>query len=640
MLKRRIKLIFHNFDVTLACVGFIVSLLLFIYLFSISSRFIYMLATFMFLATCLAYLAFKKFSLSMTVAFESNRVIRNERTLFVYSSIVFFFLFTAQSIILINRPDLYSRPASYLLITCILAGIIGIEIATVSINRKKSILVLTKILMVVISFTLSQQLLFPESLLGVDPWKYATYSEQMLNSGAVLDGWAYSGLPLFDLEIGTTQLITDLDYKLSSMMSVGLIQTICDILFVFLIGRSIWSDKVGLFAALVVGLADQHINLNLAPIATTMAATFVMAAIFLIVVKMDKERIRFTSLLLLFFIAVVLTHTVTALCLTIILLTFIFWPTIYGRFFDASAPPKSFRLIVTACIILMMSWWIVGSGQFYRIVNTINRAFRFDFSNETTPSDPYLLSVNSYVNSLPISEIIFQRIGMLTFFAIAVFGCLLFLSRRKNNANHSSLAICGLIILVIGFLPFASAMGMMHRWWYYAQLILAPFVAMTVLTWVLPIKVPSLKAAFTFSITVALVALSIFNPVANTDNPYMAEDLSHRSALTHVELYGAIALTNMAESRITTDQYYRMAIAYNPYTNSDGIVAIDFSRGLISNNYSNPNYGLIVIRDEVANNSFLCYGQFYKLDYDPHISAVDQGLNRVYDAQYIYAYYL
>ena len=620
--------------------GSIISLISLIWFYSNSARLIYMVATLITSVTCFLYLAFKKFYPSMIVGLELNQVVKNEKPLFIYSSSGFFILFTIQSFILLNRPDLYIRPVSYFLISCALAGIIGVEIAMIPMNSGRSKLVLMKILMLTISFTLSQQLLFHESLLGIDPWAYAAYSERMLESGTVLDGWAYSGLPLFDLELGMSQLITGLNYKFSSMISIGMIQTICDILFVYLIGRSIWNEKGGLFAALLIGLADQHLFLNWEPMATTMAATLLMMAVFLLIVKMDKGKAGHVFLLILSFTAVVLTHTVTALYLAIILLTFSIWPTMYRRGSGAPGHKESFSTITIACISIMLGWWIVGSGQFHRIISTIDNAFRFDFSGSTVPTNTYLSAVISHMDSLPVSELIFQRLGMFAFFAVALFGCLIVFSKVHYNPKRSSLAMSGLIALVIGFLPFTSATGIMHRWWYYAQLILAPFVGIALLTLTPSAKKASLKAAFTFIVVVTLIALSIFNPTANSDNPLVANELSHRYGLTHTEICGIMTLTNMAESTISTDQYYRMVIANNYYTYFDKTKVVDFSPGLISNDYTKSNYGLILIRDEIYGNSFLCYNQFYKLSYDPHISARDQGLNRVYKSHQIAAYHL
>jgi hypothetical protein len=114
----------------------------------------------------------------------------------------------------------------------------------------------------------SSPFIFPDSLLGVDPWTYRSFNTQLITSGNLIEGWSYQLLPVFDLVIGTTRMVTELSYKWASIISVGLIQVALCTSFTYLLGKKLIDPKTGLFSALFLILANHFINFAWAPIAT------------------------------------------------------------------------------------------------------------------------------------------------------------------------------------------------------------------------------------------------------------------------------------------------------------------------------------------------------------------------------------
>ena len=101
-----------------------------------------------------------------------------------------------------------------------MAGIISLEIFFLPYNNKFNIFTLFQIIIIGLSISLSELFLFP-TVLGVDPWWHQIFTSLILQSGYIPGGgYPYAKIPIFHLLIANTSLITNLNYKLSSIFSI------------------------------------------------------------------------------------------------------------------------------------------------------------------------------------------------------------------------------------------------------------------------------------------------------------------------------------------------------------------------------------------------------------------------------------
>lgn len=231
-----------------------------------------------------------------------------------------YFIFFSLSILSIYfRPNLYERPLFYFILVSLIVGIMALRIFC---NNISNSLFIFQTILIGISISWSQLLIFP-SLLGVDPWYHQALTLKILDIHFIPDGYSYSKLPLFHILITLTSLVTGLDYKFATMLSVGLSQIICNVLFIFLLGKFLFNNRIGLLASLLLVVADHHIYMSYWSIPNAFAVVFVLFLLYLLFkVKMnDSVLISIVSILLM--VDIILTHSVVSV-FTAIILTF-YW---------------------------------------------------------------------------------------------------------------------------------------------------------------------------------------------------------------------------------------------------------------------------------------------------------------------------
>lgn len=617
MIKRYLL---DEIDKTLAFLGLILALVLTICLVLTMGRLIYITAgVFSFLA-CAGYLIIKKSLASSTLpslalAEASSRVYLATNTLF--------FLFFAYSVLSFYlEQSLYARPLGYFIAVALMATVVAVEILFLPSRRWCSYFALFKITLIGISLEFSQLLIFP-SIVGIDPWTHQMFTLNILNIGHIPEGFGYSKLPLMHLMVGSTSLITGLNYKMATMLSVSLPQVLCNVLFTFLLGNFLFNKKVGLLGGLLLGVANWHVNMGYWAIPNTMAAVFIPIIIYLLLkIRRQKPNIG-VSLAMLLMGALILTHTVTAVCMAILLFSFWAGSKVYNYMY------REWKTIVTLSISVlfavgMFSWWTFASGDVRTLGELIKWGFSLDFFSRPMPKE-----VTQYVLNVPFSEQLFNNIGMFLFFVISFIGCLYMISKGFRNSYRFVMALGGAIILVMSSFAQITGRGIIiERWWYFSQILLAlPLaVAFFLFCWIVKNRLG--KALLLATLTFSLSFLMIMSPVANLDNPTFSPNTQVRFAFTESELQAAERASNMWSGKIGVDGYYSLC-----WLSSYSAEEID---GQIYNrNYTDGQDMFILIRKEIVNHPFMivyeeAYG-LYKLDYDPRDVLTTQTFSKVYD---------
>jgi len=583
---------------------------------------------------CTGYLIIRRFFYPSLI--PSLDDLRYNTRFYITLNVLFFLLLSYSIISIYLRPDPYLRPLGYFISTALMATIVANEILFLSPQKSRICFALCKIIIMGLSLTYSQILIFP-NVVGNDPWAHQSFTLKILNNGHIPEDFGYSKLPLMHLMIGMTSIITNLGYNMASMFSISSLQVVCDALFVFLLGKFLISTKVGLLAALLLEVANYHILFGYETMPNTMAAILIMPIIF-ILLKLRKDKPFISTLLDMFLMGtLILTHTVTAMCFAIIL--FLFWVSseIYTKLFHREIDLSTITfdsVTLTICAlfsIVMLAYWSYISGHILTLANLIKLGFYNPLLNWGYQSLSYI----------PSWEEIFTNVGMLLFFSLSFIGCFYMISKEFRNKNRLAITSGGIVILFLAFFPIIIGKSIiMTRWCYFSQILLVIPLSLSLFLLNGIFKHKLIKG-FLMSISVfTLSFLLIMSPVANIDNHLFFPNSGYRRAFTESEIIGASFFTRNSIDKISSDFLYisckSSSIFANYYNVSyDRIISLDNS--LYNENFTRDG-SIKIIRREIVERSFCLARGIYRLDYDPNILLTNSGFNKIYDSFAITAY--
>jgi hypothetical protein len=480
---------------------------------------------------------------------------------------------------------------------------------------------LFKIGLIGISLEVTQMLLYP-SVVGIDPWVHQMFTLNMLSLGRIPEGYGYSSLPFMHLLVGSTSIITGLDYRLSTILSISIPQVFCNILLTYLLGNFLLNKKIGLFGGLLLAVANWHVTMGFWAIPNTIAAVYIPIITYLLL-KVRVERLRMGTLLMAFFMgSLILTHTVSAACLAILL--FAFWAGFKVHSFLYRERKASLPIGIPILFTVgMFSWWTFASGSIMVLGELIKLGFSLDYilSKRALAMPEYVVQ---YMSKVPFSEQLFNNLGMFLFFSLSIIGMLYMVRKRFGSSYTFVVALGGVMVLSLSSFAVITRLGIIvERWWYFSEILLALPLSVTLfLFWgILKNKVGRtlLLASLTFSLSFPM----IMSPTANLDNSTFSPNSQVRFALIQSELQAIKKVSNMWNRTIGVDGYYS-ELRTSLYS------VKEINREIAYKNYTNCQGMLILIREDIVKHPLLL-SYVYKLDYDPRDVLTSQTFSKVYD---------
>lgn len=617
-MESRDILSFHDIDKLLASLGVIFSIVLIVYLWLNFGRLIYVLTGILVLISCSIWLFIRKKASLSNLEFQSPRV-------YLMLNIFFFLLLTSSIIFLYLRPSYYERPLVYFVLILLMSGIVVLEILFLPKKKRYFFLILFQIIIIGLNLGWSQELIFP-NIVGMDPWWHQMFTSKILDSSHIPEGYIYSKLPSMHLTVGATSLITDLNYKMATMLSIGLFQVLCNVMFIFLLGRFLINEKVGLLAGLLLVTANHHLSMGFWTTPTTIAAVLIPIVLYLLFKLRKEEKIISISLAVIFMIVLILTHTITAMCMAIVL--FIGWAAskAYNKIYCKHAKTLVTLPIITFFTVSMFAWWTYASGHITALVRLIQWGFSADFFLQGYGE------VIEYIATIPLSEQLFNQLGMFLFFAISFIGCFYMLS-KKGTSHTFIMAVVGITPLAIGFFSLITGHSVIeHRWWYFSQILLALPLAIAFFLLSEIIKSKYAKAFFLSIFTIFLAFFMIMSSIANLDNHNFSPNSRVRFALVESELQSIETTSELWNKTIGGDLYYADGAATLGYNTTS------ICEQLYIKNFTKSDDVLLSIREEIITKPFWLFTTIYKLDYDPKQMLMEQKYSRVYDCRSVTVY--
>ena len=620
----------YNLDTILSIIGVFVALILIV-----ASLFkhnpMYIVAGILLLSVCMIYLYIGE-SKEFTISYISQ--IQTQRSVYLLLNILFLLTFCYSILSLYLRSNLYIRPSSYFISIILMVSIIAVEILFSPRDKLYANFVLLKIISIPLSLVWSQSLMFT-TVIGDDPFWHQVFTQRILDLGFIPGSHGYAKLPVFHLMSGVTTLITGLDYKIATMFSISSMQIICLLSFTYLLGKFIFNAKVGLLAALLLGISNVVIRMSYWTIPQTFSAILILIVLYLLFkIKQDKPLIS-SSLSILLMVTLILTHTIGSMCMAILL--FAFWA---GEVVSKGVQSLRQKTVVTFSIavlfvVTMIAWWVYASEHITTFVELIKWGFKLDF---WTQYSTIYEGIAQYTYDLPFGEELYNSIGFYLFVCLSLPGCFYMLSRGVKNVHGFNLAIGSMGILGIIFV--ASLFHyqiLITRWHYFCYILLSISVAVTLILFAGRVKNNRKKALYVVFVIATLSFLMIMTPLANMDNPLFNDNVI-RKANIDSELQATETILELTSRNITIDNGLVGHLKYNLQFPNDMIFSMQES--LYTKDFSDYRDFVIIIRKEISQSAIVAGGgSVVRLDYAPAQLLTDKGFSHIYECGSVSAFY-
>lgn len=467
--------------------------------------------------------------------------------------IIFFITFAFS---LVMAQALYRSPA-YFVLTSICAAIIAIGIYLVN-RQGQIILLLVEILLVSLSLRACLFYEYP-GFYGVDPWAHAAIISTWLSEGHIVssipasffDYTGYVNFPVMHLNVMLMQLVTSLNIKDSLFTSVGLFY-VASILFVFLFGKRIGGDKIGLLSSLLISVMQFHITWGAWLIPTSLGVG-IFSMILYKTFSSEKRKIEDKLIWIIIILTIVFAHTVSsfvALCTSVIIVVV---KAGYDRFSKTyhDQLSLSFGLIILFGVSLLTRWiysYYYPSLSFFEAV--------------TSPLMNTLRTEVMFVGSgFSPSTFIWNRVGFLLLIGFIVLGSLSFLSNKYINGSIISLILTvSMMAVIIYGLPLFHIKNIIpERWLVFVAVLSAPITAQGVDT---ISKTVNGKFRKTMLLTIVVFSFSFFminSTGVNAHSPFYGGEYSQdpvRYSFTQSELTVVDTISKVWDGKIKTDFFY------------------------------------------------------------------------------------
>jgi hypothetical protein len=613
-------------DYLLAAAGILLSCALFIYSFTIRNFTLMGVVAVLIFSACIFYVYFTKRGEQRILFFRGNK------TVFLILNITFVVLYSISILVLYFNNNVYVRPDAYFIIIIFLLGLLGIEIIYLPVNRFNEYLTLVKIILLSLSIVVSYLLLFP-TVVGVDQWDHQILAEEIITNTYIPAGYAYTSLPLMHLLASATMIISDLDYRLSSMVGILGMQALCILLFVYLIGRSIGGPKLGLFAALFLAMSGHFLMNYFWGIPFTFATILVIMPVFLFLVLGKRKKNEALGLSALAMGCLVLTHALTSAFMAVVLVLLYIGSRFYDKIFARSSVFNYLKIAVIFTLVIV-AWWLYKSNSWITLVTSVQFGYSQDFRNVyVIPSE--------FISKIPDVAVFFNSLGPYLLWALSIPGGLYMISGRKKSV---AFLVSVIAFALLGFVFFSTTFGsgklFEYRWEFYLIIFLSIPMAMTLFMIFKLIPGNLKKAAVIACLIWSLSPFMILIPSVSPDNPLFHETAPLRYAYTASELTTFDNLLKTSDLYIATDEQSHKISPVQNFENfevaNSRIVPFSNNRVFYQKNFSvyeNPYY-LILIRSALSDGSTITLidgPSAVKLNYDP-ASVVGANCSRIYDS--------
>lgn len=536
---------------------------------------------------CLVYLIFRR----RLLAPVSDPPQISQSTILIINLI--FWLSFAGSIYSLSTEILH-RPVTYFVLTSLCASMIALQILYTR-GKGTIYLILFEILLLSLSVRGSAFFVFT-TIPGSDPWAHLEYIKAYTAQGHIPEtmpyqvGISYLNYPIMHLNSVTMKLITNLDFKAVMFLSNAL-PVIPSILLVFLVGRRVIDTRGALLATLLVSLCDFHLAKGFEITATCLGVIYFSVILYLLI--KGRRGVSLQAILLLVFIVLILTHTMSTFMVFVLLLSLFIglyiYKFVYGKH-QISAGNITFPIVAIFGIAMLAYWMYAGYTEQRTFFEAVIRGLYIALTKEAGfLARPVALSAQ-YGWLDPILIIT----GFLIVLAFGILGSLSWLSQKYQHETKVSLLMALIILFAttLAFPLFGMRNIMPYRWFLFIYPILTIVAAQGILIIIGRAGFKKLGGTLIFCIILVFSFFMNTNNISNMDSPVYAAELNQRMVYTDSEMSAAIRVTEVYDGRVITDLQY-----------GSRVLGTHLGRDKLDYNMQSEeilNSGLVIWRDVMA----------------------------------------
>jgi hypothetical protein len=528
----------ENIDKKLAIIGVGLSLIFLIFAVIQNQQFImHSSLTIFFASSIYLILRNKKF-------YDVTNPFRNTES-GIYLLNIFFFVLLTACIILLTR-DIYYGYHFFLVIVAIMSGILAIE-SILSNNKIYLPFILIKLFILGILVRGFVYYQFP-SVLGNDPWYHMNFVAELIRGHSVPDIHPYDHLPAMHIIAGIISQITELSVK-DSMFMIGILGVISSI-FIFLIGRELFNEKVGLLSVLMLIVSNYHIHWGYYIIAMSLGLTLLPILLFLLLIQKRKRNVGVTVFILLLLILSIVTHTIFSTLILVVLLTFWFSLLVYVTLWNLEGFKHSLLTLVVVYFVMLLGYWMYVSGDIGHIA-TIKSGFKM--------GRPIIMSYQT--ESIVTTAL--HRFPLYIFMFFVALGSLHAFYPSKNNPANKKTQLKLPYIITTGGVIFFIFVAIFLDWgdlfpWRWLVFAIIP-AAIPAAVGILFVSSSSNRKKFLsilFILVITYTGVMVTDYYSNINKNVTPWTHSSRHALTSSEIQTAQTIHRYTNTTIYTDVYY------------------------------------------------------------------------------------
>jgi hypothetical protein len=557
-----------------------------------------------------------------------------KRPMGINSSVIleagFYFSLGISFLIILNRPELYSRPVSYFLLNGLLGALIGLQIVSRA-DRKSAIIF--QIILWGMYIRWVQLAMFPGHI-WFDPWFHEKFVVELIQGAHIPEApelQIYSHLPIYHLFIGTVMLITGGDFKFANMAVFIPVEVILQGVSIYLISvRFIPSRQVAALALFFVTIGDTIIAYGISTTPNAFAVAIIPMLLYSIFLGRANKSVALIVFSVALMILLILTHTIASMAFMLVLAIFWLGSKLFHILYAGKLLKDETVTLFTVLFFLvsMLTYWMYASGHFVLLVLVFRWVFDTSFFTPPPPEQ-----VIAYSSQVPVLEILLDRSGYFLFYSLAVLGFLHVLRRRYTNLYAFSICIIGVLLTSIGFVGSAlNAYVQPGRWFFMSQIFMSIPAGIGIM---LVVSVLKPKKWVVVVLTGLLAVLMTSSSVVNSDTPLFSSSRYFRHGFTQSEIESMSTIADVyGKLNMLADQH-----AYAYLANKEEMAAKEFTEQLSTRDFSDSRRSFILVREYIVNNIFYTRGLLWKLDYDLPKNLESQGFSRVYDSGSLFGYY-
>ncbi len=463
-------------------------------------------------------------------------------------NIVFLIAFS-YTLITVATYDVYSIPVGYFVSTVVMCIVIALDVFLMP--REKTAytyIILVKIIVLSLLLIWIPHNQFPN--IGTDPWYHMSFVEAILRGSHIPSiGYDYyRDFTAMHFLVAAIKEMTGLGI-MNSMMLVGSIVVAC-LSVLFCLGKVLFSERVGLLGALLLGVTSTFVFWGYYIIPMTLGIGLAVVLTYLMIRRTTaSRRPAFTALFLLATFVIVYTHTIVGIiCLVVAMSMYLGEKLLSVR---SRGKLSAYVSFVTPLLfgVVMISYWAYVSGYFFsEAVHGLAHVFSF-------PTSEYVWT------KIPndITPAILKSIGFMCLIGLGAVAILYSWDHRKDYRTSLMLIAAGLgvvIVLYAGYLSGLAEILVSDRWDVFMFMLFSILAGLGVFLVYCSFRGKLLKL---FSISLIVLVFSftmISTSLLGHSNPLVDKDASQRGFFFDSEIVAADTISSLYDGKIISDYFH------------------------------------------------------------------------------------